>query len=158
MSGPIRVLMVCTGNICRSPTAEAVLRRLAELAGAGALIEVDSAGTTSYHVGEPPDRRSQAHGAKRGYDLSAQRARQVQEADFEAFDWLIAMDRDHLAVLFAGAPKGRRHRIHLLMDFANDPRGGEVPDPYYGGATGFDDVLDRIEAGCQGLLARIINT
>jgi protein-tyrosine phosphatase len=158
MSRPIRVLMVCTGNICRSPTAEAVLRRLAEQSGVGHRLEVDSAGTTNYHVGEPPDRRSQMHAARRGYDLSGQRARQLQEADFEAFDWLIAMDRSHLAELHADAPPVWRHRIHLLMDFAANPQDGEVPDPYYGGASGFDDVLDRVEAGCQGLLARIANT
>lgn len=158
MSGPVRVLMVCTGNICRSPTAEGVLRRMAEQAGLAHRIEVDSAGTTGYHVGEPPDRRSQMHAARRGYDLSAQRARQVQEADFDTFGWLIAMDRGHLAELQADAPPHRRDRIHLLMDFANDPRDGEVPDPYYGGALGFDEVLDRVEAGCRGLLKLLANT
>lgn len=158
MNRPVRVLMVCTGNICRSPTAEAVLRHLAEQAGVANRIEVDSAGTTDYHVGEPPDRRSQQHARRRGFDLSALRARQVQAADFEAFDWLIAMDRGHLAELQAEAPAQGRARMALLMDFADDPRGGEVPDPYYGGAAGFDDVLDRVEAGCRGLLARLVNT
>ena len=131
---------------------------MAERAGVAHRIEVDSAGTTNYHVGDSPDRRSQMHAAQRGYDLSAQRARQVQAADFDAFDWLIAMDRGHLAELRADAPPHRLDRIHLLMDFADDPRGGEVPDPYYGGGAGFDDVLDRVEAGCRGLLARIVNT
>lgn len=158
MSQPVRVLMVCTGNICRSPTAEAVLRRLAEQAGVAHRIDVDSAGTTNYHLGEPPDSRSQQHAARRGYELSALRARQVRAADYEAFDWLIAMDRGHLAELQAEAPAHGRARIALLMDFADDPRGGEVPDPYYGGAQGFEEVLDRVEAGCRGLLARLVNT
>lgn len=153
-----RILMICTGNICRSPTAEAVLRRLAEQAGVAHRIEVDSAGTTGYHVGEAPDRRSQQHAARRGYDLSGLRARQVQAADFEAFDWLIALDRGHLAELQAVAPAQAGARIALLMDFADDPQGGEVPDPYYGGAAGFEDVLDRVEAGCRGLLTRALNT
>ena len=153
-----RVLFVCTGNICRSPTAEGVLRHLAEQAGMAHRIEVDSAGTTSYHVGDPPDRRSQIHAARRGYDLSALRARQVRAADFVDFDWLIAMDRGHLAELLAAAPERCRNRIHLLMDFADDPQGGEVPDPYYGGGAGFEVVLDRVEAGCRGLLARVLNT
>jgi protein-tyrosine phosphatase len=158
MSQPVRVLMVCTGNICRSPTAEAVLRRLAEQAGVAHRIDVDSAGTTNYHLGEPPDSRSQQHAARRGYELSALRARQVRAADYEAFDWLIAIDRGHLAELQAEAPAHGRARIALLMDFADDPRGGEVPDPYYGGAQGFEEVLDRVEAGCRGLLARLVNT
>jgi protein-tyrosine phosphatase len=98
------------------------------------------------------------HAARRGYDLSAQRARQVQAADYAAFDWLIAMDRGHLAELRADVPPHRRDRIRLLMDFADDRRGGEVPDPYYGGASGFDDVLDRVEAGCRGLLKVLANT
>ena len=155
MGRPVRVLMVCTGNICRSPTAEGVLRQLAQAAGRGRDVEVDSAGTTAYHVGEPPDERSQAHALRRGYDLSSQRARQVVAEDFRRFDWVIAMDRGHLRTLRQMAPVLVHDRIRLLSDFAPGLEGRDVPDPYYGGDAGFEAVLDLVEAGCRGLLDRL---
>lgn len=155
MSGPLRVLMVCTGNICRSPTAEGVLRHLAQTGERRLRLEVDSAGTTAYHVGEPPDQRSQAHALRRGYDLSAQRARQVEEADFRRFDWILAMDRGHLMELRDRAPVLVHDRIRLLLDFAPGLAGRDVPDPYYGGAAGFEQVLDLVEEGCRGFLAEM---
>jgi protein-tyrosine phosphatase len=153
MSSPLRVLMVCTGNICRSPTAEGVLRHLVGQGEWRQRLEVDSAGTTDYHVGEPPDRRSQAHALRRGYDLSDQRARQVEEGDFRRFDWILAMDRGHLRELRERAPVLVHDRIRLLLDFAPGLEGRDVPDPYYGGAAGFDQVLDLVEEGCRGFLA-----
>lgn len=153
--GPVRVLMVCTGNICRSPTAEGVLRALAERAGWGQRVWVDSAGTSAYHVGEPPDARSQQHALRRGYDLSGQRARQVVDADFARFDWLLAMDHGHWQSLRARAPAAASARLGLLLDFAPGMAGHEVPDPYYGGARGFERVLDLVEAGCEGFLAHL---
>ena len=142
--------MVCTGNICRSPTAEGVLRHLAREAGLP--IEVDSAGTHDYHVGDAPDRRACAHAAKRGYDLSSLRARQVTADDFQAFDLLLAMDRGHRELLLRRCPAEHRHKVRMFMDFAGRD-GEEVPDPYYGGAEGFEGVLDRVEAACRGLLS-----
>lgn len=157
MAGVIRVLMVCTGNICRSPTAEGVLRHKVAQAGLAAWIEVDSAGTTGYHVGEPPDERAQTHALRRGVDLSGQQAREVSLADFQDFDWVLAMDRSHVKRLRQLCPVEQRGRIRLLLDFADpsqvDER--EVPDPYYGSEAGFDRVLDLVELGCDGLLAAL---
>jgi protein-tyrosine phosphatase len=135
----IRVLMVCLGNICRSPTAEAVLRAKLEAAGLGERVVVDSAGTGDWHIGSPPDARSQRHAAKRGYDLSSLRGRQVAEADFHRFDLMLAMDQDNLADLRRLAPEGAS-RAELLL-FAHV----EVPDPYTGGEAGFERVLDLVE-------------
>lgn len=151
---PIHVVMVCTGNICRSPTAEAVLRALAEKQGLGDRLIVDSAGIEAYHVGAPPDARSQDHARRRGYELGALRARQVCAADFEQADWLLAMDRWHLAALKRRSASGRQAALRLLMDFAPKP-GAEVPDPYYGGPADFERVLDLVEAGCKGLLEHL---
>jgi protein-tyrosine phosphatase len=132
--------MVCLGNICRSPTAEAVLRAKLEAAGLGDRIVVDSAGTGSWHIGSPPDARSQRHAATRGYDLSALRGRQVAALDFHRFDLILAMDEDNLADLRRLAPQGtRRAELHLFAPV-------EVPDPYAGGAAGFERVLDLIES------------
>jgi protein-tyrosine phosphatase len=146
-----RVLMVCLGNICRSPTAEVVLRtRLAE-AGLGGLIEVDSAGTGARgHQGAPPDPRSQRHAAQRGYDLSQLRARQVLAQDFERFDWILAMDEDNLRDLQDLCPDPHAHKMARLMDFAPGVSWRDVPDPYYGGSSLFEAVLDLIEQGCKG--------
>jgi protein-tyrosine phosphatase len=135
----VNVLMVCLGNICRSPTAEAVLRAKLEAAGLAHRVSVDSAGTGDWHIGNPPDPRSQRHAAKRGYDLSALRGRQVAEADFHRFDLILAMDENNLADLQRLAPDGG-HRAELRL-FAHV----EVPDPYTGGAEGFERVLDLVE-------------
>jgi protein-tyrosine phosphatase len=149
--------MVCTGNICRSPTAEGVLRAMAAAAGQGHRLEVDSAGVADYHVGQEPDRRSQAHARRRGYELSSLRAREVTPADFHRFDWLLAMDRGHLRELQNMAPPDATARVALLLDFAPTHAGRDVPDPYYGAADGFEKVLDLVEAGCEGLLRRLLD-
>ncbi len=147
-----RVLMVCTGNICRSPTAQGVLERLAADAGMAGRLQVDSAGTHGYHVGEPPDARSQAHALRRGVDLSAQRARQLTARDFDAFDLVLVMDDANQHAARALCPPGQRHKLRRLTDFCTRHRASEVPDPYYGGAAGFEAVLDLVEDACDGLL------
>lgn len=141
----LSVLVVCTGNICRSPTGEGVLRHLAEKRGLADRILVASAGTHDYHVGECPDRRSIAHGSKRGYDLSALRASQVSRDDFDAHDYILAMDRGHLRILKGLAPPNSRARVGLFLDASARWKGEDVPDPYYGGAEGFERVLDMVE-------------
>lgn len=152
----LRILMVCTGNICRSPTAEGVLRERLVRAGLAGRVMVDSAGTQGYHSGEAPDPRAVKAAAVRGYDLRGLRARPVQPADFTQFHLLLAMDEDHLAWLRRKAPPGSPARIELLMPhsrrFADIP---SVPDPYYGAAAGFERVLDLLEDACDGLLAHL---
>ncbi len=148
-----RILFFCMGNICRSPTAEGVMR--AKLAAAGLDAEVDSAGTHGYHVGDPPDERSQAHARRRGYDLSLLRARQLVAEDFERFDLVLAMDEANLAHARSLCPPQRRGCLQLLMDYAPHAGSPHVPDPYYGGAAGFDRVLDLVEAACDGLVASL---
>ncbi|KPC53048.1 low molecular weight protein-tyrosine-phosphatase [Amantichitinum ursilacus] len=149
------VLMICTGNICRSPTADGLLRHLVRHAGWQDLVEVDSAGTDDYHVGEAPDRRAQQHARKRDIDLSTLRARQVNAHDYAHFDLILAMDNSHLRRLQQNAPAAYRHKIKLFLDFAPDQPEREVPDPYYGGPDGFEHVLDLVEAGCEGVMAHI---
>ena len=146
-----RVLFVCLGNICRSPTAEGVLR--ARAAAAGAAVTVDSAGTGGWHIGEAPDRRAQAEARKRGYDLSAQRARQATPQDFRDFDLIFAMDRKNLANLQRLRPDGAGAELALFLDLLPDQPLREVPDPYY--EDGFDTVLDLIEDGCDALIRRL---
>lgn len=149
------VLFVCMGNICRSPTAEGVFRALVAREAPEWSVRIDSAGTHAYHVGEPPDRRSIAAAAERGYDLRALRARQVVREDFSRFDILLAMDGDNLARLHAMAPPALADRARLLLDFAPHQSVRHVPDPYYGGPRGFEDVLDLIEEASQGLLVAL---
>ena len=149
------VLFVCMGNICRSPTAQGVFERLVEEAGLETQIVIDSAGTHAYHIGEPPDRRATQAAANRGIDLTPQRARRVHEDDFESFDYVLAMDNSNLEDLRAICPVEVRARIRLLLDFAEAGQSNEVPDPYYGGAHGFERVLDMVEAGATGLLRDI---
>jgi protein-tyrosine phosphatase len=149
------VLFVCLGNICRSPTAEGVLRAIAAREFPGLKLDIDSAGTANYHVGEPPDRRTVAAARRRGFDLAALRARQVQRADFERFSYVLAMDRANLAELERLAPAGARARLALFLEFAPDAAALEVPDPYYGGVEDFERVLDLCELGARGLLARL---
>jgi protein-tyrosine phosphatase len=150
-----KVLFVCTGNICRSPTAEGVFRHLLLAENLHQQVAVDSAGTHTYHVGHPPDERSMAAAERRGYDLSGLRARKVAADDFVEFDFILAMDRDHLSILERNAPAQHRSEIAMFLDFSSLHRGDEVPDPYYGGERGFEFVLDMIEDASQGLLAAI---
>jgi protein-tyrosine phosphatase len=143
------------GNICRSPTAEAVFREHVRRHAPELQFEIDSAGTHDYHVGEPPDPRALRAAARRGLDLSGLRARQVEPGDFERYDLILAMDRQNYEALRAVSPPRSRARIRLLLEFAADSGRAEVPDPYYGGATGFDEVLDLVEEAAAGLLAEI---
>ena len=145
------VLFVCMGNICRSPTAEGVFRFHVEGAGLAEHIEIDSAGTHAYHVGEPADQRARAAAQKRGMSLEGIRARRVSSDDFERFDYILAMDEDNLARLEDEAPPEHRHKLRLFLEFAETGE-REVPDPYYGGAAGFERVLDLVEAASRGLL------
>lgn len=149
------VLFVCMGNICRSPTAEGVFRKVVTDAGLSDRIRVDSAGTHAYHVGEPPDRRAQAAASRRGVVLADIRARRFRDEDFDEFDYILAMDRDNLEELQQRVPDQGGGGLHLFLEFAGHDRAIEVPDPYYGGASGFELVLDLVESGSQGLLNRI---
>jgi protein-tyrosine phosphatase len=143
------------GNICRSPSAEGVMRKLVEAAGLQDDIEIDSAGTSAYHVGAPPDARSQATAKRRGYNLAAQRARQVSDADFQAFDLLLAMDKDNFSVLQRRCPAHLRGKLKLMMQYAEHSAVDEVPDPYHEGPQGFEIVLDYLEDACGGLLRQL---
>ena len=151
----IRILFVCAGNICRSPTAEGVFRHSVASAGLGQKIFLDSAGTHGYHVGHPPDRRAQLAAAQRGYDIAGLRARQVTGQDFIEFDYILAMDLDNLSHLKQVAPAQHHEKLALFMDYGSARQGEEVPDPYYGGAQGFELVLDMAEDAAQGLLQQI---
>jgi protein-tyrosine phosphatase len=146
----LRVLMVCLGNICRSPTAEAVLRHRLVAAGLSDRVDVDSAGTGGWHAGDPPDARAQRHALLRGYDLARLRARRVAESDYERFDLLLAMDEDNLAELRRLKPVGSRAEVRLFA-------AAEVPDPYAGGAQGFENVLDQIELASDALVLDLRN-
>ena len=150
-----RVLFVCMGNICRSPTAEAVFRHATKQAGLEGAIVCDSAGTHGYHIGEPPDQRAQQAALRRGYDMSQLRARQVSANDFEQFDFVLAMDRHNLAMLGRMCPQQQAHKLSLYCDFHAQFVGQEVPDPYYGGAKSFEQVLDMIEAISSSLIVRL---
>jgi protein-tyrosine phosphatase len=157
---PVRsILFVCTGNICRSPTAEGVFRAMAEEAGIADGLSIDSCGLTSFHVGEPPSRPALEHAARRGYDLSGLRARAFETADFARFDLLLAMDDGHFAQMTNRAPADARGRIAFFLDAAADagvdPGRRDVPDPYYGGGSEYEYALDLIETGCRGWIARL---
>jgi low molecular weight protein-tyrosine phosphatase len=154
-SGQVGVLFVCTGNICRSPTAEGIFRKLVADSGLSGSIAADSAGTHGYHVGEPPDPRSTEAAAARGYDLSALRARRIERADFARFDLLVAMDRGHLAILSRMAEPPSAHKLKLMMSYASGFGEEDVPDPYYGGPRDFERVLDMLEDAARGLLEAI---
>ena len=149
------VLFVCMGTICRSPTAEAVFRAAAERAGLGTVLHVDSAGTGDWHIGEPPDKRTITAAQARGYDLTPLRARQVEPPDFERFHWILAMDRANLRVLTAMRPPEYPGHVGLFLDMAPQLDIREVPDPYYGGPDGFEQVIDLIERGSESLLGHI---
>jgi len=148
----VKILFVCLGNICRSPTVEAVARELARRESPALQLEFDSAGTAGYHIGDPPDARSVQAGRRRGYDLSALRARQLQPVDFERFDLLLAMDEQNLVEMQSLAPQGQAGRAKLFLSFAPGTGRLSVPDPYYGDAAGFDTVLDLAEHGVRGML------
>ena len=148
----VTVLFVCMGNICRSPTAQGVFEYLVEEASLGEHIDVDSAGTHAYHIGKGPDQRATRAAAGRGIDLSAQRARRVEVADFDRFDYVLAMDSSNLEDLAAICPQQHQDKIQLFLEFAEDMSQCEVPDPYYGGEQGFERVLDLIEMGARALL------
>jgi protein-tyrosine phosphatase len=152
MPQQIRILFVCTGNICRSPTAEGVFRHVVEQAGLADRIIAESAGTHGYHIGEAPDPRSQAAAAERGYDLSALRARRVERKDFDEFDYILAMDGTHMEILRRLCPPRHARKLRLFMEFGADPAAREVPDPYYGDGEGFEHVLDLVEGASRGLL------
>jgi len=151
----IKVLFVCMGNICRSPTAEAVFRAKVATASLLDRITIDSAGTHDYHIGDAPDLRTQKAAARRGYDLSALRGRQVSAEDFLAFDYVLAMDNANLAILQRLQPQHSTAHLDLFLTFAKSCAHSEVPDPYYGGADGFELVLNLVEAAADGLLAHI---
>ena len=146
------MLFVCMGNICRSPTAEGVFRHYVREAGLDRHIQADSAGTHAYHVGEPADRRAQAAASRRGISLEGIRARRVTDEDFHNFDYILAMDQDNLVLLHDRAPEGLRGKVRLFLEFAESRHENEVPDPYYGGAAGFERVLDLVEEASRGLL------
>lgn len=151
----IGVLFVCTGNICRSPTAEGRFRAMVAERGLEARFAVDSAATDDYHIGKGPDPRTVQAAARRGLDLSLLRARQVSRADFTEFDFVVAMDRGHLSILQGLAPPGALAEVSLFLDHAPHTGLRDVPDPYFGGPDGFEEVLDLIDAGCTGLLDHI---
>ncbi len=153
-----KVLFVCTGNICRSPTAEGVFLHMVHRAGLEKLVLVDSAGTHGYHIGDRPDPRALAAAKRRSYDLSNLRARRLLPEDYARFDHLLAMDRGHLSIMLRNSPPEHRSKIRLFMDYAPDVDHREVPDPYYGDNSGFDLVLDLVEAAAYGLLQSVRST
>jgi protein-tyrosine phosphatase len=154
----MKLLFVCLGNICRSPSAENIMNHLAAKSPIGNQIECDSAGTAGYHIGSPPDRRMQAAAAKQNIPMKGS-ARQFTKADFTAFDLILAMDRENYQNILALAPQGQyRDKVRLMCDFATQHSDKEVPDPYYGGAAGFDYVIDLLTDACGGLLAKLEST
>lgn len=150
----MRVLFVCLGNICRSPTAEAVFRHKLDNSDLAPIVQCDSAGTAGYHAGEAPDRRAAEAARARGYDMSRLRARQVRDDDFETFDLILAMDHSNLADLRRRADRRFHDKLKLFLEFAAEPE-QEVPDPYYGGRDGFDRVLDLVESASDGLMLHL---
>lgn len=155
MNRTYRILMVCMGNICRSPTAHGVFRHKLLEHDLEHQVEVDSAGTHNYHPGSSPDQRSQKQAALRGYDLSDLRARQIQDSDFEHYDLILAMDWDNLALIQAECPLEHQPKVRRLTEFCQRHDSPVVPDPYYGGTNGFEEVLDLIEDACEGLIQYI---
>lgn len=151
----VSVLFVCMGNICRSPTAEGVFRHLVRREQLEDRIHTDSAGTHAYHIGNPPDPRALATADRRGIELHDLRARRVLAEDFDLFDYVLAMDRDNYEILSTICPPGYESRLHMFMEFAPHLKIAEVPDPYYGGASGFERVFDMVEEAAKGLLAEI---
>ena len=155
MRKSIKVLFVCLGNICRSPTAHGVFQHMIEQEGLSDLVEVDSAGTHAYHVKNPPDGRAQQAALRRKIDLSPLRARKATADDFVVFDYVLAMDEENIANLKQICPKGMEYKLGLFLDYAPDIGVTEVPDPYYGGTAGFDRVLDLVEEASRGLISHL---
>ncbi len=153
----IKVLFVCMGNICRSPTADAVMTAMVKEKGLDKQIIIDSAGTHAYHVGEMSDRRSAQVARQRGYDMDYIRARKVTLSDFEEFDYILAMDEDNYQILMDLCPDEHCHKVAKFLSYSNTGQ-SNVPDPYYGGPQGFEKVFDLVEKGCQGLLDKILNS
>jgi len=151
----VKILFVCLGNICRSPTAEGVFRHLLEQEAESNWIDIDSAGTHAYHVGAAPDNRAQQTARKRGIELSGLRGRQATVSDFEEFDFLLAMDEENYVNLGKISPVDKKDKIKMFLDFAKNFKESDVPDPYYGGDQGFEHVLDLIEDASQGLLEHL---
>ena len=151
----IMILFVCMGNICRSPTAQGVFQRLIEQTGLINEIQIDSAGTHAYHTGNSPDPRAQTVALRRGIDLSSMRARRIERSDFEKYDYILAMDLENLNALRVNCPPEHVYKLRLFLEFAPDLKVKEVPDPYYGGSTGFERVLDLVEIASEGLLRHL---
>lgn len=151
----INILIVCMGNICRSPMAQAVMSRHIEQAGLSKKISVDSAGTHANQSGEKPDARAQAALARRGYDLGRIRSKRIAPAEFHKFDWVLAMDSDNLADLRKLCPPEHSAKLKLYLDFSDEPSDASVPDPYYGNTSGFERVLDLCEAGARGWMKKL---
>ncbi len=149
------VLFICLGNICRSPTAHGVFRHKVAAAGLSDRVRVDSAGTSNYHPNSPPDQRSQSHAAERGYDLSDLRARQIRGADFETFDLILVMDWDNLEQVKRQCPPRHQHKLRRFTEFCRQFNSPVVPDPYFGGTDGFEQVLDLVEDASDGLLQHV---
>jgi len=154
----IKVLFVCMGNICRSPTAEGVFTKLVNDRKLAPHFKIDSAGTHAYHVGNAPDLRAEKAAGERGVDISHLRARKVVLGDFEDFDYILAMDDENYAILFSACPASHRHKINYFLDYAPHLGKREVPDPYYGGAYGFERVLDMVEEASEGFLNALLET
>lgn len=148
----MKVLFVCTANICRSPTAEGVFQKMLAASNMAGKVEIDSAGTHRYHIGEPPDERATEHANARGYDLSTIRAREISPRDFEEFDFVLAMDAANIRHLKAMCPSRLSEKVELLLDYGSNDSEHNVPDPYSGKARDFEKALDLIEDGCRGLL------
>lgn len=151
----VSVIFVCLGNICRSPTAEAVFRKLVSDEGLDEFIQIDSAGTHAYHIGKAPDPRAQQAAMRRGIDMSSLRGRQAEADDIDRFDYILAMDSENYYNLLDLSTDDNRHKVRMFMEFARHRPEDEVPDPYYGGASGFDNVLDMVEEAASGLLQEI---
>lgn len=156
MADKTSILFVCMGNICRSPTAEGVLQKVIDDRGLSAAVKLDSAGTHAYHIDEPPDSRAVAAALERGVRISHLKARRVTEEDFHRFDYVFAMDRDNLSILEALKPADSRAELCLLLRYSRQEPDGSVPDPYYGGAAGFERVLDLLEEVSEQLAERLL--